>query len=99
MEINYSHNLTQKEAYEKINILLTDLQKRYSDKISNPQTSWDSGHTRMNYSMEIMGFDTSGHISLEHGRVNLEGKLPFMARIFTGKIEGMVKKQLDELLS
>ena len=99
MRIDYQHNLTQGEAYNRINNLLTDLQKQYADKISDPRTSWNLEHTRMNYSMEIMGFSTKGEVTLKNGQVSLEGKLPFMARIFSGKIEEMVKKQLDDLFA
>ena len=99
MRIDYQHNLAQEEAYGRINNLLTDLQKQYADKISNPQTSWNPEHTRMDYSMEIMGFKTKGQVTLNDGQVSLEGKLPFMAKMFSGKIEEMVKTQLDDLLS
>ena len=99
MRIDYQHNLTQGEAYVRINNLLTDLQKQYADKISNPRTSWNPEHTRMDYSMEIMGFGTKGEVTLKNGQVSLEGKLPFMARMFSGKIEEMVRKQLDDLLA
>jgi len=99
MRINYQHNLTQEEAYRRINNLLTDLQKQYADKISNPRTIWNPEHTRMDYNMEIMGFSTKGEVTLRNGQVSLEGKLPFMARMFSGKIEEMVRKQLDDLLA
>ncbi len=99
MRIDYQHNLTQEEAYRRINNLLTDLQKQYADKIRNPQTSWSPEHTRMSYSMEIMGFGTKGEVTLQDGQISLEGKLPFMAKMFSGKIEEMVRKQLDNLLA
>jgi len=99
MRIDYQHNLTQEEAYRRINNLLTDLQKQYVDKIRNPRTSWNPEHTRMGYSMEIMGFGTKGEVTLQDGQISLEGKLPFMAKMFSGKIEEMVRKQLDNLLA
>jgi len=99
MKIDYKHNLAPEEAYRRINNLLTDLQSQYADKISNPQTSWNPEHTRMAYSMEIMGFRTKGEVTLNNGQVSLDGKLPLMARMFSGKIEEMVKTQLDDLLS
>lgn len=99
MRIDYQHKLTPEEAYGKINNLLINLQRQYADKISNPQTSWNPEHTRMDYSMEIMGFKTKGQITLKNNQVSLEGKLPLMARIFSGKIEEMIKKQLDDSFS
>ena len=99
MRIDYNHNLASGEAYRRISNLLSDLQRQYADKISNPQTSWDKNHTRMDYSMEIMGFSTKGQVTLMDGQVSLEGKLPFMARMFSGRIEEMVRTQLDSILS
>lgn len=99
MRIDYQHNLTSEEAYKRINNLLTDLQKQYADKISNPKTSWNPKHTRMDYSMEIMGSGTKGQLTLRDGQVTLEGKLPFLARMFSGKIEEMIRTQLDDSLS
>jgi hypothetical protein len=49
--------------------------------------------------MEIMGFKTKGQVTLNDSQVSLEGKLPFMAKMFSGKIEAMVKTQLDDLLA
>lgn len=99
MRIDYKHKLTHEEAYERISNLLTDLQRRYADKISNPRMRWNPERTRMDYSVEIMGFGTNGQVTLRQGQVSLEGTLPFMARMFSGKIEEMVKGQLDALFS
>lgn len=49
--------------------------------------------------MEIMGFKTNDQVYLRDCQVTLEGKLPIMARMFSGKIEEMVRKQLEDLLS
>ena len=99
MRIDYQHNLAREEAYRRINNLLTDLQRQYAGRISNLLTSWNPKHTRMDYSMEIMGASTNGQVNLKKGKVSLEGKIPFMARMFSGKIEEMVRKQLDGFLS
>ena len=98
MRIEYQHKLTSEEAYRRISHLLSDLQRKYADKISDPQTRWNSEHTRMDYSMKIMGFSAEGQVTLQNGRVSLEGKIPFMAKMFSGKIEKMVREQLDDLL-
>ena|SRR3989344_7026669 len=99
MKIDYNHNLTQDEAYTRINNLLGELKKKHSEEISNPQMSWNSQHTIMDYSVKIKGFSSSGQITLKEGQVSLEGKLPFAAKIFSGKIERMVREKLDDLFS
>ncbi len=99
MRINYQHKLPHEEAYGRINTLLARLQEQYSDKISNPQTRWNQDHTQMDFSVEIMGFKTNGQVYLRNGQITLDGKLPFLARMLTGRIESMIKKQLEGLLS
>ena len=99
MKIDYRHDLTSEEAYERINNLLVDLQRKYSDKISNAEKSWNPEHTQMDYSMEIMGSKIKGQVHLRDCQITLEGKLPFMAKMFSGKIEEMVRKRLEDLFS
>lgn len=99
MKIDYWHDLTSKEAYERINGLLANLQKKYSDKISNPKTTWNPEHTQMDYSIEIMGFKTEGKVHLRGSQITLEGKLPGIAKMASGRIKKMIKTQLDESFS
>ena len=65
MRIDYSHNLEREEAYQRISNLLLDLQRQYADKISNPKARWNQEHSQMDFSMEIMGFSTSGQVYLK----------------------------------
>lgn len=99
MEINYQHNLTSRETYKRINSILPELQKQYADKISNPQISWNTSRTQMDFSVDIMGSKACGHVFLEDGQITLEGELPFIARMFSEEIESMILEQLDDLLS
>ena len=61
--------------------------------------AWNKDHTKMEYSMKLKGFKTKGQVSLKPNKISLEGKLPFAARLFKGKIEGMIKQQLEDLFS
>ena len=99
MRIDYSHGLTQEQAYEKVRGLLLDLQEKHADKISDPRTEWNPEHTVMEYSMAIMGNKTSGRVTLRDGQVSLEGKLPFMVRMFSSRIEEMIRVELDASFS
>ena len=99
MKICYKHSLQREEAYRRVNELLSKLQRKYSDKIKNPQMRWNSDNTQMDFSLEIMGFNTTGSVYLRNGEIILEGKLPFMARVFNGRIESIIRGQLEKLLS
>lgn len=99
MRIDYSHHLTCEEAYRRIDRLLSDLQRKYIDKIKNPQISWNLEHTRMDYNVEILGFNAEGLVILDDRQVSIDGKVPFAVRIFSGKIEEIVRKHLDDMFS
>jgi len=99
MEINYQHNLTQEQAYSKINEFLSELQQKYANKISDPIKKWNSAHTQMEFGMGILGFKgIKGTIFLTQKEVKVVGKIPFLARLFSGKIEQIIKQQLEDLL-
>lgn len=99
MRIDYSHTLGSEEAYRRISKLLSDLQEQYTDKIRSHQLIWNSEHTRMNYSVKILGFGSKGQIILTDGQLRLEGSLPLVARLIRGKIEEKIRSRLDDILS
>jgi len=99
MKIEYSHNKPKEEAYEKISTLLNELQKKYTGDISNPQMSWNETKDKMNFSVSIRGANISGEVYLQDKRIILDGKLPFLARMFSGQIEGRIRKELEALLA
>jgi len=97
MRIEYKHRLNNEEAYLRVEQSLRNLKQEYSDQIKNIKTNWTSGNKRMSFSMEIMGFGTSGEIYLQNSQIILDGKLPFLAKPFSGKIEGMIKRELEKV--
>ena len=99
MKIEHEHNLTMGQSYDRIDNLLVDLQREYAKDISNPQSSWNSGFTRMDYSIEVRGLSTEGYVALDEGKVTLELKIPFAAKMFSGKIERKIRATLEETLA
>lgn len=98
MEIKYNFgNYSQKEAYQKIDSFLDKLVEEHSDLVYHPQKKWNKEKDKMDFSFESKGFYLSGNIKLEEGRLVLEGKLPWVAKLYSGKIEEMINKNLDEL--
>jgi len=53
----------------------------------------------MDFSLYARGFDISGKIQLYDNLIVLEGNLPFLAKLYQGKIESMIRQKLKELLS
>jgi hypothetical protein len=99
MRIETKHNLTGEETYKRINGLFAGLQKRYADNISNPQIKWDTTHTQMDFTMEIMTLTTNGTVYLKKSQVDLDVKVPAIARVFSGQIESMIRQELEKILS
>jgi hypothetical protein len=98
MEIKYNlGNYSQEEAYEKIDVFLDGLVKQHADLVSNPQKKWNPEKNKMDFGFEAKGYNITGNIKLQGKELILDGKLPWVAKMFSGKIEDMVTKQLDAL--
>lgn len=97
MSISVPHRLSQKEAAKRIKNLIEKLRSQFGDRASNLQESWQ-GYTGT-YSFEVMGFAVSGKLQVGHSDVTMEGKFPFAALPFKGRIEKTVRKNLEELLA
>ena len=98
MIIKYKHNKTKDGAYEAIDGFLGKLEEQYKDKIQNSSRKWNSSKDVMDFSLYARGFKISGKIQLYDNLIVLEGNLPFLAKIYQGKIESMIKKTLKEIL-
>jgi len=96
LDMNLRHNLPQDEALRRIKELLTDVQRRYADKVSNVREDWN-GYVG-SFSFSVSGFSTEGQLFVEPNQVRLTGKLPLGAGLFRGKIEKIIRDQANELL-
>ncbi len=99
MRIEYNHNLANKEIYRRLQGLFSDLQRQYAGQISDAWSEWNKDHTQMRFRASIRGLETTGNVYLMDKQIILEGSLPLMARLFSGKIEKMIKARLEVLLS
>ena len=97
MDIKYNYFCSNQIAYEKIDGFLDNLTSQYSDMVSNPIKKWNDSKDRMDFSFEVKGFKVDGNIQLYKGKLFLDGKLPLLARPFSGKIENTSKSELEKL--
>ena len=97
MEINHDYNCSKQVAYTKIDGFLNELTNKYSDMISNPLKKWNDSNDKMDFSFKVKGFNIEGNIQLYNNKLILNGKLPFLARLFSGKIETTIKSELERL--
>ena len=98
MKIEHKYDGTKEYAYQQIDTLLNSLQEQYGDKITNPSTSWNNSRDNMNFSFGVSGFTLKGNVGIEEGKVVLDGKVPFVARAFQGKVERLIREKLEEIL-
>ena len=99
MKIEYPHHLSKEQSYYRITKRLAELERAYADDIDTFETKWEADHSRMSFNFEVMGFSTQGHLYLKDNHLILEGELPLLARLFSSKIEEMVKENLDDILT
>ena len=97
MKIEYRHGTSPGEAYEKIDGLLTALERRHGGQVSKAQRSWNEAKDKMEFSLEVRGMGLSGDLQLVDDRAIMEIKLPFLARAFSSRIEGTMREELDKL--
>jgi hypothetical protein len=95
--LSVDHSLTQAEALERLQEFIPQLRERFGGQVSNLQESWEE-HL-LSFSFKTMGFDVSGKMAVHEEAVHFDGKLPFAALMFRGKIEQSVREELNRLLS
>jgi len=98
MKIEHKHNKTKGEVYKAIDGLLGKLVIQHKDKVQNYSKNWNSSKDIMEFSLYAKGFKISGKVQLYDSLIVLEGKLPFLAKLYQDKIESMIKKTLKEVL-
>jgi len=96
MRVSVPHNLGKQEALARIKNLLGELKSQYGDQIQNLQENW-SGN-RGTFSFSAMGFSVSGELVVEDRQVRLNGNLPLAALPLKGRIEGIIREEIAELL-
>lgn len=97
LKIVKSHSLGKNEASRRAEIAFEQYKKKYKDKISNFQQSWNSSHEELEFSFLIYGFDVSGKIIVNDFSAQLEGKIPLMAIPFKGRIASEIQAELDKI--
>ncbi len=88
MKIVRQHHSTQIGAKQKLDREFDGLMKRFGDKASDINRQW-KGDT-LAFSLRTYGFDISGTLQVTSADLELDVKLPLIARAFEGRIESAV---------
>jgi hypothetical protein len=97
MTIVIPHPLPPEDALARVKGLLTLLRQKHADKIANVQEEWSGNGCR--FAFTAMGMPVQGQIAVLNGQVRIDGKLPFAAMFFQGKIEQTIRQAAAETLS
>ena len=95
--IDVPHTLDQQAAVDKLTGLMSALQTRYKDVASDIQGSWVDNV--LNFSLKVMGFTSSGKVTVHDKLAKVEGQLPLAAAMFRGRIEESIKSEMQKELS
>jgi hypothetical protein len=97
LEMNIKHRLTKNEALTRIKKLLSETKKQHADSISDLVENWNGDVGTFSFS--AMGFGVSGTLTVKDTEIVLDGKIPFTASLFKGKIKTTIQNEADKLLS
>ena len=96
LKISIPHNLSQQEALDRIQKLVSDLKTQHKDKITVDHESWDNntGHLQFN----ALGNKISGTVKVEQKSIDIAADVPLMVSLFEGKIRKMIEEESKKLL-
>ena len=91
------HGLGKEQAVERLKKFLADVAERFRDQVSKIDGTWNDNV--LNFSLTTWGFTISGDLTVHDKVASLQGKLPFAALAFKGKIEHEIKQELEKALA
>ena len=97
MEFTFAHSTTQQAAIRKIKEALASPERKKAEQhISDTKEEWKDNV--LNFGFTIQGQAITGTLTVTDTEYQIYAKLPFMLRLFEGRIEKEIKKQAAELL-
>jgi len=97
LSLSVPHQLAPDEACTRLKTLIGDMKAQHADKISAVREEW---HGRVGtFSFTVSGFAVSGTLTVSESRVDIDGKLPFAALLFRGKIAAAIRERAERLLA
>jgi len=97
LNIAVRYDVSSEEAKEKVTQLLENLKEKYHTQIKDLQESWNGNEGQ--FSFKFSGFSISGNLIIKDSVVLFEISLPFIARMFSGKVEEIIKQEAEKVFS
>jgi len=91
------HSLGAPEATQRLVRFVDQVRNQYQDQVSDVQGEWDD--QVLTFSITTYGFTIDGTLTMHDDRASVQGKLPFAALPFRGKIEQSIASELQHELT
>ncbi|HEY4487551.1 MAG TPA: polyhydroxyalkanoic acid system family protein [Candidatus Paceibacterota bacterium] len=96
MHLQIPHTFSQQEATERIKLAISEAKTKMGDKGSIDEERWEG--STLHFAVSGQGQHISGTLEVKDKEFILDAKLPFMMRLFEGKIEKAILEQAKQLL-
>ena len=94
MKVSRAHNMAKEAARKQVKNLLPHLLKEMGSNVNNPKQAW-RGDT-LDFSFYTMGYDIRGQLVINDTAVTIDVGIPFLAKLFEGKVRSTVEQRLRE---
>ncbi len=91
------HQIGQEDATNRLKGFMDKVRNRYKDQVSDLSESWEENV--LTFAFKSYGFKISGTLTVEDAAARLDGKLPFAAVAFKGKIQQSIATELEKVLA
>ncbi len=96
MKVVLTHQLPEKQAVQCAKQILENLRHAHANSISNVVEVWSD--KKAEFSFRYRNLSVTGTISVSATQVELEGRLPLAAMLFSGIIEDTIRKEAKQLI-
>ncbi len=95
MHLELPHTLTKEQAAEQIKTLLSKHRAELAEQATLTEERWE-GDT-LTFAVDLQGKTVSGTLQATDTSYIVDAKLPLLWRMFEGRIEAEVKKQVEQM--
>ena len=97
MHVQIPHKFSTPEAVSRVKNAIIEAKPQMEGKGSIDEERWE-GNT-LHFALSGQGQKVSGTLEVREKEFILDAKLPFMLRLFEGKIEQAIKEQAAQMLN
>ena len=96
MQLKIPHSFSRHEAVARVQRLLVEAKPQLADKVTIAEERWEGDV--LHFAFTTQGQNIAGTFEVRDTEYELNAKLPFMMRMFEGRIEKMIAEQSKQML-